>query len=410
MVTLGLIRALRNRGINVSSAKSGPDYIDPAFHCAASGKPCVNLDAWAMHAAQLRGLAHRQAGELLLVEGAMGLFDGALDVDDPYGKGSVADLAAVLNLPVLLVLDASKQAQTAAAIVAGMAGFRKGVNIAGVILNKIGSKRHQTMIAPAIEALGFPVLGAIPRSPDLVWPSRHLGLVQAQENTALEEFISKAGVLMENSLDLNQITDLATALQPAETPRFFKPLGQRISIARDAAFAFAYPHLLSAWQDAGAELSFFSPLADEIPHPQADAIYLPGGYPELYADQLAANSQFVQAMQQSRATIYGECGGYMVLGERLVDATGTAHQMLGLLPVSTSFAKKKMQLGYRRLTGIEGPFKGQTFKGHEFHYASVIEASNLGQLFSSSDSLTENRSFIGHVRDNVSGSFAHIIC
>ncbi len=410
MVTLGLLRALRKRGIAVSSAKSGPDYIDPAYHRAASGVECVNLDAWAMNAAQLRSMAHRQGRDLLLVEGAMGLFDGALDANDPCGKGSVADLAVVLDLPVLLVLDASKQGQTAAAVVAGLAGFRAGVTIVGVILNKIGSAKHKHMLTSAIEAQGFAVLGAIPRATEFSKPSRHLGLVQAVEDPLLERFIENAAGFVAENVDLDKVAALAMPLTRGGAAAKITPLGQHIAVAQDAAFAFSYPHVLQGWRDAGAAVSFFSPLADQAPQTGADAVFLSGGYPELYAEQLAQNDVFLNGIRGFDGAVYGECGGYMVLGDSLTDASGHSHKMLGLLPVSTSFAERKLHLGYRNLTALAGPFKGQNLKAHEFHYATITEQSTTGRLFTASDSLNHNLGQMGHIRGNISGSFAHIIC
>ena len=406
MVTLGLLRALHNRGIDICSAKSGPDYIDPAFHEAASGKPCVNLDAWAMAPAALRAMAHRQAAGTLLIEGAMGLFDGAPVADDPMGKGSVADLARALDLPVVLVVDVSRQAQSVAAVIAGLAGFCKGVRIAGVILNKVGSARHREMIERAIT--GIPVLGAIPRDNRMVRDSRHLGLVQAGEDSGLEDFIEGVASVIADSVDLDKLLSLADVVPKAGETQALKPIGQRISVARDEAFGFIYPHMISGWQAAGAEISFFSPLADEAPHPNSDAIFLPGGYPELNAGRLAANSRFKHALRASKAEIYGECGGYMVLGEGLEDANGVRHEMLGLLPVSTSFAKRKLHLGYRTLHALNGPFAGQKLNAHEFHYASITGAAPA-DLFTAADSMGAPLGSIGHRRGAVSGSFAHII-
>lgn len=412
MMTLGLLRAFRNRGIQVTSAKSGPDYIDPRFHEAASGATCVNLDAWAMPPRQLRGLASAQEGELLIVEGAMGLFDGAPSTDDPMGKGSVADLAEALDLPVILVLDAARQSHTAAAIVHGLATLRSTVQVAGVILNQIGSPRHETMISRAINALGIPVLGAVLRQKELQTPSRHLGLVQASEHTDLENFIETAAGLLENGVDLDALVDLAVTVGQSPLQTGLSPIGQRIAVARDAAFAFAYPHMLDAWQSVGAEISAFSPLNDEGPIQDADAVFLPGGYPELHAGLLAANTGFSTAMHAATdrgALIYGECGGYMTLGDRLVDADGSSHRMLGLLPVSTSFAARKLHLGYRNFRPLKNiPWEGP-LKGHEFHYASIIQSSEDGRLFSSSNSLDEVLPDMGHVRGNVCGSFGHVI-
>lgn len=412
MITLGLLRAFKKRGVRVTSAKSGPDYIDPQFHKAASGSDCVNLDAWAMPPAQLRWLAGGHDGELLIVEGAMGLFDGAPDLGNPMGRGSVADLAEALDLPVVLVLDAAKQSQTAAAVVHGLASLRPTVKIAGVILNQIGSPRHGEIIKSAIGAIGVPVLGAVPRTSTLHAPSRHLGLVQAQEHTDLEGFIEAAAGLLEANVDLDALHALAAPIGTATREAGLPPIGSKIAVARDAAFAFAYPHMLEDWLLAGAEVSTFSPLNDEGPAGDADAVFLPGGYPELYAGNLAQSESFVSGMVASRARgalIYGECGGYMTLGESLTDADGVVHKMLGFLPVSTSFATRKLHLGYRRLALLNGmPWSGGLM-GHEFHYASVIEESSEGRLFAAQNSVGKALGDVGHARGNVCGSFAHVI-
>ncbi len=413
MITLGLLRAFQKRGVRVTSAKSGPDYIDPQFHNAASGAACVNLDAWAMPPTQLRGLAGGQDGELLIVEGAMGLFDGAPDAGDPMGRGSVADLAEVLDLPVVLVLDAAKQSQTAAAIVHGLASLRPSVKIAGVILNQISSSRHGEIIKKAISAIGIPVLGVVPRASALRAPSRHLGLVQAQEHADIEKFIEVAAGLLKSNVDLDALHALATPIDTATRAAGLPPIGSRIAVARDVAFAFAYPHMLEDWRLAGAEISTFSPLNNEGPAADANAVFLPGGYPELYAGALAQNASFASAMLVAKkrgALIYGECGGYMTLGESLTDANGMAHRMLGFLPVSTSFAARKLHLGYRRLAPMGNtPWQGGLM-GHEFHYASVIEESGEDRLFTAKNSMGETLADMGHIRGNVCGSFAHVIC
>jgi len=406
VVTLGLLRALKRQGIDMCSAKSGPDYIDPAFHAAATGKPCINLDAWAMPPAALRAMAHRQPSGVLLIEGAMGLFDAAPVTGNLMGKGSVADLAEVLDLPVVLVVDVARQAQSVAAVVAGLAGFRKGVRVAGVILNRIGSDKHRRMIERAIS--GIPVLGAVPREARMVRESRHLGLVQAGEDAGLEAFIEGAADVVAEGVDLKALAALAAPLPAAGPVPRMAPLGQRIAVARDQAFAFAYPHMLEGWRALGAEISFFSPLANEGPKADADAVFLPGGYPELHAGRLASAGHFKAAMQAGDALIYGECGGYMVLGEGLEDADGARHEMLGLLPVSTSFAARKLHLGYRMLEALEGPFQGNSLPAHEFHYASIVECQPAN-LFKARDSMGEDLGVMGHQSGRISGSFAHVI-
>ncbi|MGB0904564.1 MAG: cobyrinate a,c-diamide synthase, partial [Mangrovicoccus sp.] len=287
--TLGLLRALHQDQIPVRGAKSGPDYIDPRFHEAACGQVCYNLDAWAMQPDRLRALI---AGPgLALIEGAMGLFDGA----PPTGKGATADLARLLKLPVVLVVDCSSMAQSIGALVAGFARHDPQVTIAGVILNRVGSDRHRAMLSAALD---IPILGALPRTTSLATPSRHLGLVQAQEREDLESFLTQAAQLVRDNIDLPALQDLAQPLPqpaPAKSPA---PPAQHIALAQDKAFAFAYPHLLADWRKAGAEILPFSPLADD-PLPQSDLIYLPGGYPELYAAQLAASRNFLPGLRRA---------------------------------------------------------------------------------------------------------------
>lgn len=411
MITLGLLRALRDRGIRVAGAKSGPDYIDPQFHFAACGQDSVNLDAWAMPPAMLRGLAACQGADLLLIEGAMGLHDGAMAAGNPLGQGSVAELAATLDLPVVLVLDCAKQAQTAAAVVLGLASLRRDIRIVGVILNRVGSDKHVEMVSLAVEAAGFAVLGHVGRQAGLETPSRHLGLVQALERSDVDDFCARAARIVAAGVDLDRIFDGAGVLGPEALPESLPPLGQRIAVARDQAFAFAYPHILNGWRLQGAELSFFSPLADEAPAPDADAVYLPGGYPELHADRLASAARFRAGMQAAAqgARIYGECGGYMTLGRSLIDAQGRGHEMLGLLPVDTSFAARALHLGYRRLTPLQGTPWSLPLAAHEFHYATVADEAMQHRLFDAEDSVGRSCGPIGHWQGNVSGSFAHVI-
>ncbi len=400
-LTLGLLRALARRGTAVRGAKSGPDYIDPRFHEAACGAPCPNLDAWAMTPERLTALA---AGPgLLLIEGAMGLFDGA----PPRGKGASADLARTLHLPVVLVVDASHMAQSVAPLVAGFAAHDAQVRVAGVILNKLGSPRHEAMLRAALAPLGLPVLGAVYRQKGLEHPSRHLGLVQAGEHPDLQQYLDHVADIVAQSIDLARLAALAAPLPEARKTAPLSPPGRRIALAEDAAFAFAYPHILADWQAGGAEILRFSPLADEAPDREADFIFLPGGYPELHAARLASAHRFRAAMQAATCPIYGECGGYMVLGAALVDAQGTRHEMLGLLGLETSFAQRRLHLGYRLLMAESGPFPG-TWAAHEFHYATTLKAEGT-PLFTAQDAEGRPLAPMGLIAGNVSGSFAHLI-
>ena len=400
LITLGLIRALRNRGLKVASAKVGPDYIDGRFHEAASGAPCINLDYWAMGAEACKARIVEIEADIIIVEGVMGLFDG------PDGaKGSTADLAEALELSIILVIDAAKQAQSVAAIVHGFSTFRPSLNIAGVILNRVASDRHAKMLNDSLDST---ILGVMRQSDSLVWPSRHLGLFQAQENQQLEAFIESAASGVSRETILDKIIETASEItnQPKRGHKILPPLAQKIAIAQDLAFAFAYPHLLNEWRQQGAQLSFFSPLNNETP--RGDAIFLPGGYPELHAGKLASNTNFLNALRQHKGLIYGECGGYMVLGHAIVDADGKSHAMAGLLAVTTCFAERKLHLGYRKLKPLNAPWTSE-LRGHEFHYSSIVSQGAADPLFHASDAGGNDLGPIGQRVGTVMGSFAHII-
>jgi cobyrinic acid a,c-diamide synthase len=415
-VTIGLLRALARRGTRVRGAKSGPDYIDPGFHAAATGRPGVNLDSWAMPPALLDALA-QDAGadaELVLIESAMGLFDG---IPGRAGRsGSAADLARLYGLPVLLVLDVSGQSQTAAAVAKGFTAYDPQVKVAGVVLNRLGSERHRKLAGEAIEAIGLPVVGAILRDPSLTLPERHLGLVQAGEHADLQAHLDRLADAMERSLDIDAILELASPLEPQhpDASASLSPPGQRIALASDGAFSFLYPHVAAGWRAAGAEIFRFSPLADEAPPDDCDVCWLPGGYPELHAGRLAGAWRFHDGMRRFAETrpVHGECGGFMVLGVGLEDADGITHQMLGLLGHSTSFAKRKMNLGYREATLLSDcPLgrAGDAVRGHEFHYAQMTQAGSDEPLAELADGQGAPLGLSGSRRGNITGTFFHAI-
>ncbi|MGO9543792.1 MAG: cobyrinate a,c-diamide synthase [Rhodomicrobium sp.] len=425
-VTLGLLRALSRRGLTVQPFKCGPDYIDPAFHEAACGRPSYNLDSWAMRKQTATALLRVAEGaDFIVAEASMGLFDGVI-VPGQWGNGASADIAAAAHLPAVLVLDISGQAQTAAAVARGFAGFRPNLEIAGVILNRAASSRHEKLARDGFERIGMPVFGAIPRKEAIALPERHLGLVQAGEVAQLAACLDALAGLAEAYLDIDALLKapsprpssrwgegtLETPCHSVERAQLLRPPGQRIALAQDAAFSFVYPHLLKAWREAGTEILPFSPLADETPDRSADAVWLPGGYPELHAGRLAANANFLAGVRAFAATkpVHGECGGYMVLGEGLIGAHGERHAMLGLLRLVTSFAARKLHLGYRRaelLTGCVLGLPGDRFAGHEFHYSSVL-AEDGERLFALADA--EASMPAGGLRNGtVTGSFLHII-
>jgi cobyrinic acid a,c-diamide synthase len=415
-VTIGILRALARRGLRVRGAKSGPDYIDPGFHEAATGLSGVNLDSWAMAPGLLNALAGNAAADtdFVVLESAMGLFDGIPGT--PGRSGAASDLAALYGIPTLLVLDVSGQSTTVAAVAKGFATYRPDVRIAGVVLNRLGSERHRKLCTEAVEALGLPVVGAIMRDPTLTMPERHLGLVQAGEHDDFIAFIDRMADMVERSLDLDTVMRLAEPLQPSggNFASALPPPGQRIAVAQDKAFTFIYPHVANRWRETGAEIIPFSPLADEAPDPTCDVCWLPGGYPELHAGKLAAAANFRAGMAtfaQSKP-VHGECGGFMVLGEALEDADGVTHRMLGLLGHVTSFAKRKMHLGYRQARLMADCPLGSAstvIRGHEFHYAQTIGAGNDQPLAELADGQGAPLGPSGYRRGHVSGTFFHAI-
>jgi len=421
VTTLALLAALRRRGLAVRSAKAGPDYIDPGFHAAATGAPACNLDSWAMPPALLDALVTEGDNELLMIEGVMGLFDG---IAGPAGRcGTTADLAARFHLPVVLVLDVGGQSQSAAAVVRGFATHDPAVHIAGVILNRVGSARHRALVADAIASLKLPspvpVLGALPRDALLALPERHLGLIQAAEHEDLTDWFARLAELAEGHLDVEAVLARAAPLPSASggeerMSRGLRPPGQRIALAADRAFTFVYPHVLQGWRGAGAEIVRFSPLADEAPPDDCDACWLPGGYPELHAGTLAAARRFRAGLARFAEThaVHGECGGYMVLGQGLIDAEGTRHAMTGLLSHATSFAQRKLQLGYREARLVaDSPIgrAGSAVRGHEFHYATLVEPGEDMPLADLLDGQGQALGPAGGRRGRVAGSFFHAI-
>jgi cobyrinic acid a,c-diamide synthase len=414
LLTLGLLRFFRNAGLAVCGAKCGPDYIDTAFHAAAAGRESINLDSWAMSPPLLRSLAAAAAEgcEAVLCEGVMGLFDGV--PGEPGRTGSTADVAAALGWPVLLVIDVSGQSQTAAAIARGCASYDPRIAIAGVVLNRVAGPRHQRLVMGAMEALKISVLGALPRDETLKLPERHLGLVQAAETPGLDALLDRIAAFAARHVDTSAILRRARCDLPGGTGCLpaLPPPAQRLAVARDEAFSFLYPHLLSGWRKAGAEIVFFSPLADEPPPGGCDLCWFPGGYPELHAARLSGARRFLEGLRRFAKThpVHGECGGYMVLGKALTDHMGEAYPMAGLLDASFSFAPPKLHLGYRLARLANGHplgVEGALLRGHEFHYATVT--ANGEPFAFVRDALGGSEVPEGERRGLVTGSFFHVI-
>ena len=413
LVALGLMRASRDLEIDLVPAKAGPDYIDTGFHTRAAGHPSINLDPFAMKRPYLEALAEQQGGRdcMLLIEGVMGVHDG--------GEASTAHLAMHLELPLVLVMDIRGQSETAASVAGGIRASlaSMGVELAGVVLNRSRSERHAGLVRSALEGEGIKVFGAVPESDTLTVPSRHLGLVQAGDIDRLEEVLEGAARLCEESVDIPEL--LGTARQVLGPPEgeftdqvgVIPPPAERIAIADDAAFGFSYEHLTRQWHFMGASITLFSPLADEPPRKDAGFVFLPGGYPELHLGTLAGAGRFqdgLVSLANEGVPIYGECGGYMVLGRSITGRDGKRYPMAGLLGVETGFEKPERHLGYRRLKRVGPAPLPERMLGHEFHYTTVL-AEEGEPLFEASGRDGSSLGPAGLCNGSVSGSYMHMI-
>ncbi|MFN8455648.1 MAG: cobyrinate a,c-diamide synthase [Anaerolineae bacterium] len=398
-ISMGLIAALRRRGWQVQPFKAGPDYIDPTYHTLAAGRPCRNIDTWMAPSDRALALYAKatQNCDIAVIEGVMGIFDG-FSYDDE--AGSSAQIAKLVQAPVLLVLDVGKMARSAGAMALGYTRFDPDLNLAGFIANRCGSENHYLGVKQAIEqTTGLPVVGWLPKQAELHIPERHLGLVPTDERGDLTHFIAQAADLVERYFDLDQIIALSqnfrsrsakAALWQAKlcfaTPDFEStdptpstPLAQsplKIAVARDAAFSFYYEDNLDYLRENGVEILFFSPIQDHALPEGTAGLYLGGGFPEIYAAPLAANHSMLAAVRQAHAAgmpIYAECGGFMYLTQAIIDLEGQSHVMVGLIPGETRMQPRLMSLGYRLVESPNGNFllpQGASARGHEFHWSS----------------------------------------
>ena len=386
MISIGLIAALRADGLRVAPFKKGPDYIDAGWLSLAAGKPCYNLDSFLIPREIILQQFHTHAGErdLALIEGNRGLYDCI----DTHGETSTAELAKLLALPVLLILDSTKTTRTMAAVVSGCSLFDPAVRIRGVILNRVAGTRHESILRRSIEEhCGIPVLGAIPKLRRQPFPERHMGLVPTPEHDWAREAIQEAATMVRDYLDLERIQDVAAEVPrlendpphgvPIISDRLASSTQPTVAVMQDAAFQFYYPENLEALERAGARLIMVSPLR-MARLPDIDGLYIGGGFPETHAAQLAANETFraqLRALADAGLPIYAECGGLMYLGQKLVLAEGS-FDMAGVLPVSFGFNRRPQGHGYTLVeVAGENPYfrKGTGLKGHEFHYSSVLE-------------------------------------
>lgn len=415
-VTLGLIAALRRRGLSVQPFKVGPDFIDPGHHSRAAGRVSHNLDGWMLSREVNLALFRRHAGQaqVAVVEGVMGLFDG---YDGLSEAGSTAQMAKWLGLPVVLVVDARAMARSAAALVHGFASFDPDLKLAGVIFNRVGGAAHLHYLEQALSQLpGVKCLGGLPRKAELAIPERHLGLTTAEDHPLEEEHLAHLAEVLEEHLDLDwllaALPGLALpreALRPAVAPTV------RLGLARDRAFCFYYPENLELLAQFGAELVPFSPLTDrELPQ-NLHGLYLGGGYPELFAAQLAANEGLKRDLAAQAAAglpVYAECGGLMYLSQELRDLEGNSHSMAGLLPLQVRMLKRLKALGYREITlraaGLLGP-AGTRARGHEFHYSEIAAATgDLARLYHLTAREGTEAAPEGYSMMNILASYVHL--
>lgn len=376
-LTMGVLRALQRQGLQVQPFKCGPDYIDTRFHEAATGRASVNLDTWLASGAHVRELFARYGtdADVCVVEGVMGLFDGY-----DRSAGSSAEIARLLDLPVVLVAGARSTSYTLAAQLYGMQHFRPDLRFAGVIFNQVGSPRHERLLRQAAEDAGLPCLGALPRSQELEIPSRHLGL-RLGDDAEMLAWTDRAASLVEQHVNLQELLDRTAADFPAPVPNPVPPLRcaapMRLAVARDAAFNFTYRENLARLAQAGT-VTYFSPLAgDELP--EADLVYFPGGYPELYAPELSRQTRLRKQVRDyalSGGRILAECGGMIWLTEAIDCVGGGSFPMCGVLPCAATMEGARLHMGYRRLEDD----RGRTWKGHEFHYSSLVRAEGIPSM------------------------------
>jgi cobyrinic acid a,c-diamide synthase len=414
LLAAGLARALTSRGLAVAPYKKGPDYIDAGWLGAAARRPGRNLDTYIMSPEAI-GDALGRAGpaDIVLVEGNRGLFDGL----DPDGTHSTAELAKLLRAPVVLMVDVTKATRTVAAMVLGCRMLDRAFDLAGVVLNRVGSERHERVVRDAIRSAGGPpVLGALPRMPSDLFPSRHLGLLTAAEHPGREDALEAASEIVARHVDVQALLALAREAPEVEFPDRvpLPPAGAAtVAVLRDESLSFYYPENLEALEEAGSRLRFVSPL--EAPSlPECDAVYVGGGFPEVYVERLAANASFRRSLREAASAglpVYAECGGLMYLGRELV-VGGVSHPMAGILDLTIEQTASLRGHGYVRARVVEeNPYfgRGLTLRGHEFHYSRVVGGGDRAAAVLRLDRGTG----LGEGRDgitvgNVWGSYLHV--
>ncbi|MCR5029964.1 MAG: cobyrinate a,c-diamide synthase [Selenomonadaceae bacterium] len=415
-VVTGLLAAMRAHGVKAQSYKIGPDYIDPGYHALASGRPAHNLDTWLVSKERLADIfiSTMADADVAVIEGVMGLYDGGKN-----GVSSTAEIAKLLKAPVLLVVNAKSMGESAAALVLGFKQYDPGVNLAGVILNRLGSDTHRMMIEEALEKLGVPVFGAIKRNDAMTMPERHLGLVPVEENARERETVEEIGRVVGAAVDVESIVALGKTAPPLEIEQGFSQAAEtkaRIAVARDEAFSFYYPESLAVLRQKGADIVFFSPLHDER-LPEADGLILGGGFPEMFAKELYENESMrasIKAAAEKGMPIYAECGGFMYLMRRVTDFDGNSFPMLGVIPGEVAMNKKLQTVGYVSAEMMRDTVlgsKGTVLHGHEFHFSSECEpetGADYPRAFTFRKTRNPSPYAAGYAKGNILGSYLHL--
>lgn len=411
--------ALAKRGLKVAPFKVGPDFIDPGHHSRISGVACRNLDGWMLpQKFNLDTFAKcTRDADIAVVEGVMGLFDG---YDGRSEAGSTAQMAKWLGLPVILLVDAASMARSAAAIVMGFEHFDAEVSVAGVIFNNLGSQRHLQYLKEAMQdRVETPCLGGILRDKNIAIPERHLGLVTQEDHPLAEDSIHRLAELMEKSIDLDSLLDhLSEIPLPAQSARIQPVRSEkkvRIAVARDNAFCFYYADNLELLANQGAELVYFSPMADRNLPDDIDGLYIGGGYPELFAEKLAGNAALGHRIKEKSADnmpIYAECGGFMYLCKELVDLNHKRYRMTGCFPFATKMFTRLKALGYREISLSHNTVIGNaglTIRGHEFHYSEIVNLSgDIPTVYSITDRAGMDKAPEGYFINQTLGSYNHL--
>ncbi|MBH8599347.1 cobyrinate a,c-diamide synthase [Thermoactinomyces sp. CICC 10523] len=420
-ITLGLMAAFKKRGLQVQGFKAGPDYIDPSYHTAVTGRPSRNLDTWMMEPEGMREIFFRgsRGADISIIEGVMGLYDGK---DPRSDRGSTAEIAMMLQSPVILIVNVHSMARSAAAVVKGYQLLNPAVPIAGVIVNRAGSEGHFRLVQAAIEQeCGIPVVGWLSRDPSIDISERHLGLIPAIERGEIAPLFARLAELVEKGIDLERLESLASAAPRLKTPekRIFAPASSgeeepvTIAVAKDAAFNFYYPENLELLTHHGACLRFFSPLRGEIVPEEADGLYIGGGFPEEFVRELSGNGKVKDSFRRKIAAglpTFAECGGYMYLTEAIIDREGNAHPMVGVIPAAVRMKDRLAALGYREVEALSDNLllkRGEKARGHEFHYSELTaQSDHYPPAYQTSGRRGKHRE--GYVRENLLAGYTHL--